>query len=305
MTGWVMVEPASGTSKRFLLGLLGALLDRQGHFLGLAVAETDAAVAVTDHDERGEGEATTALDDLGHAVDVMMTRRWDRRGLCCRVAVAVVLGPAIRTPNLLHGRRRRPRRSGRGREATAVEHDLLDAGGLGALGDQLADREAASTLHGRRCAGRPRGSRRHDRDTGSSSMTWSTRCAVRAEDGQARDARRCRGSSCGPDGGGRAGPRGASGRPWSWRPHFFPVLPALRDLLAEIAHALALVRLGLADGTDVGGHLADHFLVDAAHDDAGLRRGTSKVTPSGAFTRTGWLNPSARRASRGPGASAR
>ena len=56
--------------EQVLLGLLGALLDRQRHLLGLAVAETDAAVAVADHDERGEREATAALDDLGDAVDV-------------------------------------------------------------------------------------------------------------------------------------------------------------------------------------------------------------------------------------------
>ena len=57
--------------EQVLLGLFGALLDGQRHFLGLAVAEADAAVAVADHDERGEREATTALDDLGDAVDVM------------------------------------------------------------------------------------------------------------------------------------------------------------------------------------------------------------------------------------------
>src|SRR6478735_6593300 len=44
------------------------------------------------------------------------------------------------------------------------------------------------------------------------------------------------------------------------------------DLLAEVAHALALVRLGLAHGADVGGHLTDDFLVDAADDDARRRR---------------------------------
>src|SRR5262249_29966023 len=51
------------------LGFLGALLDRQRHLLRLAVAEADAAVAVTDDDERREGEAATTLDDLGDAVD--------------------------------------------------------------------------------------------------------------------------------------------------------------------------------------------------------------------------------------------
>src|SRR4051794_13986676 len=42
------------------------------------------------------------------------------------------------------------------------------------------------------------------------------------------------------------------------------------DLLTEVAHALALVGLGLADRTDVGGHLADDFLVDTPDDDSGL-----------------------------------
>src|SRR4051795_4093305 len=52
-----------------LLGLLDTLGDRRGHLLGLAVADADGAVAVTDDDQGGEAEAPTALDDLGHAVD--------------------------------------------------------------------------------------------------------------------------------------------------------------------------------------------------------------------------------------------
>ena len=40
------------------------------------------------------------------------------------------------------------------------------------------------------------------------------------------------------------------------------------DVFAGVAHALALVGLGLADATDVGRHLADGLFVDAAHDDA-------------------------------------
>src|SRR5581483_365179 len=42
------------------------------------------------------------------------------------------------------------------------------------------------------------------------------------------------------------------------------------DVLALVANALALVRLGRAYLPDLGGRLADHLLVDAAHDD--LRR---------------------------------
>ena len=53
-----------------LAGLFGALLDRQRHFFGLAVTQADPARAVADHHECGEREAATALDHLGHTVDV-------------------------------------------------------------------------------------------------------------------------------------------------------------------------------------------------------------------------------------------
>ena len=53
-----------------LLGLLDTLGDRRGHLLGLAVADADHAVAVTDDHQGGEAEATTTLDDLGDAVDL-------------------------------------------------------------------------------------------------------------------------------------------------------------------------------------------------------------------------------------------
>jgi hypothetical protein len=52
-----------------LLGLLDALLDRRLDLLGLAVPDADHALAVADDDERGELEPTTALHDLGDAVD--------------------------------------------------------------------------------------------------------------------------------------------------------------------------------------------------------------------------------------------
>src|SRR5207302_3231560 len=42
------------------------------------------------------------------------------------------------------------------------------------------------------------------------------------------------------------------------------------DVFALVADALALVRLGRAHLADLGGSLADHLLVDAAHDN--LRR---------------------------------
>src|SRR6185503_6869855 len=47
----------------------GALLDGVRHFVGLAVADADLALAVADDGERGEGEAAAALHDLGATVD--------------------------------------------------------------------------------------------------------------------------------------------------------------------------------------------------------------------------------------------
>ncbi len=49
-------------------GFFHRLLHGGGHFLGLALAHADAAVAVADHGERGEAEDTAALHHLGHAV---------------------------------------------------------------------------------------------------------------------------------------------------------------------------------------------------------------------------------------------
>src|SRR4029453_5555101 len=51
-------------------GLLGALLDGEGHLLGLAVAQPDPARGVADHDQRREREGPPALGPLGPAVDV-------------------------------------------------------------------------------------------------------------------------------------------------------------------------------------------------------------------------------------------
>ena len=53
-----------------LLRRLDALLDRRGHFLRLADAEADDAVAVADDDQRAEAQVLAALDDLGDAADV-------------------------------------------------------------------------------------------------------------------------------------------------------------------------------------------------------------------------------------------
>src|SRR5215212_5543410 len=53
-----------------LLGDLGALADGVRDFVRLPEANTDGAVRVADDDERAEAEATAALDDLRHAVDL-------------------------------------------------------------------------------------------------------------------------------------------------------------------------------------------------------------------------------------------
>ena len=52
------------------MGALGALADGIGDLLGLAVADADAALAVTSDHEGGEVEATTTLGGLAATVDV-------------------------------------------------------------------------------------------------------------------------------------------------------------------------------------------------------------------------------------------
>ena len=101
------------------LGLFGALLDRQRHLLGLAVAEADATVAVTDDHERREREAAAALDDLGDAVDRDHPRLAQAAavGLARGGTLVVCCWYAIRNPDLRCGRRRRPRRRDRGRRS--------------------------------------------------------------------------------------------------------------------------------------------------------------------------------------------
>src|ERR671917_212016 len=56
-------------AEEVLLRLLHTLGDRGRHLLGLAVADAHQAVAVADDHQRGEAEAPTTLDHLGHAVD--------------------------------------------------------------------------------------------------------------------------------------------------------------------------------------------------------------------------------------------
>ena len=64
-----MVLPTRGTRKKFFFASSTPLRDGGGDLAGLAVADADQTVAVTDDDESGEAEATTTLDDLRDAVD--------------------------------------------------------------------------------------------------------------------------------------------------------------------------------------------------------------------------------------------
>src|SRR3982074_106483 len=61
---------AQSDARQIALGRLGRLADRLGYFARLAVAESDPALLVADHDQRRETEALAALDHLRHAIDV-------------------------------------------------------------------------------------------------------------------------------------------------------------------------------------------------------------------------------------------
>ena len=66
-------------AEQVLPSLFRALLNSEGHLLGLAIAEPDASRAVADDHERGEREPAATLHDLGHAVDVDDSRLTKRR----------------------------------------------------------------------------------------------------------------------------------------------------------------------------------------------------------------------------------
>src|SRR5699024_5691461 len=133
----------AGDAEEVLLRLLDTLRDRGGHLLGLAVADTDGAVAVTDDDQGGEAEATTTLDDLGDAVDghdpleelALVTVAAAVAAVSAGVVGALIgaggtgasplgsgpqmflfstLWACITVPGPLRGHRRPPRRRGRG-----------------------------------------------------------------------------------------------------------------------------------------------------------------------------------------------
>ena len=56
--------------RQVALGRLGCLADRLGNFARLAVAETDPAFLIADHNQRRKAEPLAALDHLRHTIDV-------------------------------------------------------------------------------------------------------------------------------------------------------------------------------------------------------------------------------------------
>ena len=165
-----------GDVEEVLLGDLDGLGDGGGDLLRLAVGHAHGALAVADDDQRREGEATAALDDLGHAVDgddaldvLVLVAAVATVAAVTAVAAAAALAPALvggadravgrRGPVLLRCSHCSSAFSSSGSEpqsalagalgdgrdtavvlvAAAVEHDCLDAQRLGAFGDELAD----------------------------------------------------------------------------------------------------------------------------------------------------------------------
>src|SRR5436309_710337 len=57
-------------ARQVALGRFRRLADRLGHFARLAVAKTDPALLISDHDQRRKTEALAALDHLRHTIDV-------------------------------------------------------------------------------------------------------------------------------------------------------------------------------------------------------------------------------------------
>ena len=83
-----------------LLRLLDALGNCCGHLFGLAVADTNLAVAVTDDYKSREAEPATALDNLGDTVDG--DDALDVRGLLlARSALLAILALACAAPAAL------------------------------------------------------------------------------------------------------------------------------------------------------------------------------------------------------------
>ena len=139
----------AGHPEQVLLGPLDALLDRERNLVGLAVADADRFALVADDDQRGEREATAALDDLGDAVDLddplleVEAGRADERS----DVIGVIGGRRERVAGWRPASDRQARLADRFGEradvavvaiAATIEHCLGHTGGLRPLGQQLA-----------------------------------------------------------------------------------------------------------------------------------------------------------------------
>ena len=80
-------------AQQIALGGFRRLADRFGHLTGLAVAETNSALQIANHDERGKSEALAALDHLGDAIDV---NQLVRELAVAFLAIAVPAAPFFR-----------------------------------------------------------------------------------------------------------------------------------------------------------------------------------------------------------------
>src|SRR5690554_2142721 len=119
------------------------LLHGDRHFAGLALAHADTTVTVADHRQRGKTEDAAALHDFGHAVDRdHLLAEVVFALFSCRRSFALLLGhtnPRLELQSAFAGC------IGQRLDATVIEKtgtvecDLLDAGRLGAFGDELAD----------------------------------------------------------------------------------------------------------------------------------------------------------------------
>src|SRR3990170_6848003 len=277
---------AQGHAHEVALGGVGGLADRLRHLARLAMAEADATLLVADDHERGEAEAAAAFDHLGDAIDVdelvdelavplvPLAGPFAFTWCTCHRLVPVRAAPSLEFQSALaRGVRERLDATVK-MIAAAVEHHLVDALGDGALGQELADRPGRLDVGARLQAAAhvlfERAGRGH-RLAFAIVDDLGVNMLGGAQDGQPR--------AIAPDGLDRpAHTPLAALRPFVRCGH--RQLPLLllaflaEDELARVPHALALVRLRLAERADLGGDLPDLLLVGAGDHNLGrLGRG--------------------------------
>jgi hypothetical protein len=120
-----------------LAGLVHRFLDGHRHLAGLAITQSDPAIAVAHHGQRGEAELPAALDHLGHAVDgdQFFLQTVGILGTFYVRRHAVLF---LKTPNRFAGGFSQRLDPAVVLEAGAVKRDLGDPGCLGLLGNRLA-----------------------------------------------------------------------------------------------------------------------------------------------------------------------